>query len=133
MIFYKNGTWHMCQEKIKYIQHGETITQYVGSEGHDWWIDFADKWEHTEIIEFMPIEPTKEQLRKLEEINNLNIPDGYGELVQNYVVSEIFPNDMNHPLRNLQIAKQQLEQDNYLIDLDFRQSLNEMGVDVNDL
>lgn len=133
MVYFKNNQWHICKEKVKYTQHGEEFEQYVGAEGHDWWVDFEQKWEHTDIIEFIPVKHTAEQLQRLEEINSLNIPDGYGELVQNYVVSEIFPNDMNHPLRNLQIAKQQLEQDNYLIDLDFRQSLNEMGVDVNDL
>ena len=35
-----------------YIQHGEEIRQYVMSEGHDWWLEFEEKWEHTEIIEF---------------------------------------------------------------------------------
>lgn len=111
MVFYKDGTWHICTERVKYIQHGETITQYVGSEGHDWWVDFADKWEHTEIVEFIPVEPTDEQLQKLEEVNSLNIPDGYGELVQNYVINNKFPEGLNHPLRELQLQKlnEQLE------------------------
>lgn len=132
MIYYKNG-WHLCNEKVKYKQHDEEIIQYVMSEGHDWWVDFEEKWEHTEIIEFIPVEPTQEQLDRLEEINQLNIPDGFGYECSQYVEFGIFPEGFNHVLRPIQILKQQEEQDKYLIDLDFRQTLNEMGVDINDL
>lgn len=132
LIFYKNG-WHLCNEKVYYIQHGEEITQYVMSEGHDWWVDFEEKWEHTEIIEFIPVEPTEEQLNRFEEVIQLNIPEGFGAELGNYVEFGIFPEGFNHVLRPIQILKQQEEQDKYLIDLDFRQTLNEMGVDINDL
>lgn len=128
MIFYKNGTWHMCQEKIKYIQHGETITQYVGSEGHDWWVDFEQKWEHTDIIEFIPVKPTEEQLSRLEEINSLNIPEGFRELVENYVVNAVFPHGINHPLRDLQIKKENDLSADYMVDLDFRLSSMEIEI-----
>ena len=105
MVYFKNNQWHICKEKVKYIQHGEEFEQYVGAEGHDWWVDFEEKWEHTEIIEFIPVEPTDEQLQRLEEVNSLNIPDGYGELVQNYVINNKFPEGLNHPLRELQLQK----------------------------
>ena len=132
MIYYKNG-WHLCNEKVKYKQHDEEIIQYVMSEGHDWWVDFEEKWEHTEIIEFIPVEPTQEQLDRLEEINQLNIPDGFGYECSQYVEFGIFPEGFNHVLRPIQIMKQQDEQDDYLIDSDFRLSLLEMGVNINDL
>lgn len=132
LIFYKNG-WRLCSEKVKYIQHGEEIIQYVMSEGHDWWIDFEEKWEHTEIIEFIPVEPTQEQISRYNEVLQLNIPEGFGAELGNYVEFGIFPEGFNHVLRPIQILKQQEEQDKYLIDLDFRQTLNEMGVDINDL
>jgi hypothetical protein len=106
LIFYKNGKWHICTEKVHYTQHGEEITQYVGSEGHDWWVDFEEKWEHTEIIEFIPVKPTAEQLQRLEEINELGIPDGFGTICSNYVREGIFPEDVNHPLRLLQLQKE---------------------------
>jgi hypothetical protein len=132
LIFYKNG-WRLCSEKVKYIQHGEEITQYVMSEGHDWWVDFEEKWEHTEIIEFIPVVSTDEQINRLEEVNQLNIKEGFGYECSQYVEFGIFPEGFNHILRPIQILKQQEEQDKYLIDLDFRQTLNEMGVDINDL
>ncbi len=133
MIYYKNNKYHMCAEKVKYIQHGEEITQYVMSEGHDWWVDFEQKWEHTEIIEFIPVVSTDEQINRLEEVNQLNIKEGFGYECSQYIEFGIFPEGFNHILRPIQILKQQEEQDKYLIDLDFRQTLNEMGVDTNDL
>lgn len=106
MIYYKNNQWHMCDEKVKYIQHGEEITQYVGSEGHGWWVDFANTWEHTEIIEFIDVVATNEQLSRLEEINNLNISDGYSDICSNYVELGQFPEELNNPLRQLQLKKE---------------------------
>lgn len=129
MIYYKNR-WHMCNEKVKYIQHGEEITQYVGSEGHDWWLDFEEKWEHTDIIKFIPVVPTDEQINRLEEVNQLNIKEGFGYECSQYIEFGIFPEGFNHVLRHVQILKQQEEQDEYLIDNDFRLSLIEMGVDL---
>jgi hypothetical protein len=132
LIYYKNG-WRLCNEKVKYIQHGEEITQYVGSEGHDWWVDFEEKWEHTEIIEFIPVEPTEMQLNRFEEVLQLNIPEGFGGELGDYVEHGIFPGGVNHVLRPIQILKQQDEQDSYLVDSDFRLSLIEMEVNINDL
>lgn len=110
MVFYKNRRWHLCNEKVKYTQNGKEIEQYVGSEGHDWWEDFEQKHEHTEIIEFIPVEPTEEQLIRLEEINELNIPDGFSDMVSNYVKDKIFPESFNHPLRKLQVYKENIQQ-----------------------
>jgi hypothetical protein len=127
LIFYKNG-WHLCNEKVKYIQHGEEMIQYVGSEGHDWWVDFEEKWEHTEILEFIEVEPSAEQLVRLDEINELGIPDGFGYELSQYVEFGIFPDGINHALRPIQIQKEGMEQVDYLVDVDFRLSLIELGL-----
>ena len=127
MLYYK-GQWCLCTEKVRYIQHGEEIIQYVGAEGHDWWLDFEQQWEHTEIIEFIPVEPTGEQLVRLEEVNEIGVGDGYSTIVEEYVINEKFPEGLTHPLRNLQLGKEQELQDSYLLDLDFRQSITELGV-----
>ena len=129
LIFYKNR-WHLCNEKVKYIQHGEEITQYVMSEGHDWWVDFEEKWGHTEIIEFIPVVPTAEQVKRYNDILQLNLPDGFGGTLSEYVEFGIYPEGYNHVLRPVQILNQQIEQDEYLIDNDFRLSLIEKGVDL---
>lgn len=109
MVFYKNGRWHLCNEKVKYMQNDKEITQYVGSEDKQWWLAFEEKWEHTEIIEFIPVEPTQEQVDRLEEINQLNIPDGFGSAINSYVEKELFPEGYTHPLGNLKLQKENKE------------------------
>ncbi len=109
MVFYKNGRWHLCNEKVKYMQNDKEITQCVGSEDKQWWLDFEEKWEHTEIIEFIPVEPTQEQVDRLEEINQLNIPDGFGSAINSYVEKELFPEGYTHPLGNLKLQKENKE------------------------
>lgn len=113
MMYYKNDKWNLCSEIIRYIQRGEEIEQYVGQEGRQWWIDFEKKWEHTEIIEFIPIEHTEEEIARLAEVNQLNIPDGYGNMLENYVKYGAFPDGLLHPLKELQIQKEneKLEKD----------------------
>lgn len=103
LIFYKNNQWHLCGEKVKYIQHDEEIEQYVGSEGRDWWLDFEEKWEHTEIIEFIDVKPSEEQLNRFNEMLELNLGDGYSFELGEYVENAIFPDGFNHVLRPLQI------------------------------
>ena len=125
LIFYKNG-WRLCSEKVKYKQHGEEIEQYVMSEGHDWWVDFEEKWKHTEIIEFIPVEPTEEQLNRFEEINQLNIPEGFCAELGAYVEFGIFPDGFNHVLRPIQIQKESGNLSNYVLDVDMRLTMQEL-------
>ncbi len=127
LIYYKNG-WHLCSEKVKYIQHGEEITQYVMSEGHEWWLDFEEKWEHTEIIEFINVVPTDEQLARFEEINQLNIPEGFSAELGDYVESGVFPDGVNHILKSLQIQKENSSLSNYVLDVDMRLTMQELGL-----
>lgn len=127
LIFYKNR-WRLCSEKVKYIQHGEEITQYVMSEGHDWWVGFEERWEHTEIIEFVPVEPTEEQISRLEEVNQLNIPEGFSAELGDYVESGVFPDGVNHILKSLQIQKENSILSNYVLDVDMRLTMQELGL-----
>ena len=125
MIYYKNG-WNLCTEKVKYTQHEEEITQYVMSEGHDWWVDFEEKWKHTEIIEFIRVEPTEEQLSRFEEVAQLNIPEGFGGELSAYVEFGVFPDGVNHILKSLQIQKENSSLSNYLLDVDMRLTMQEL-------
>ena len=102
MLHYKDGRWHMSVEKVRYVQHGEEKEQYVGAEGHDWWVEFEQKWDHTEIIEFIPVEPTQEQLARFEKIKHMEASE---EILESYVKDGVFPEGIDHPLRNLQIEK----------------------------
>ena len=106
MIYYKNGNWHISTEQVHYRQHGEEITQYVTSEGHDWWTDFESKWEHTELINFIAVDYTPDQLARFEEIEKLNVTEGFASELAQYVKDGSFPEGVNHPLRNLQLQKE---------------------------
>ncbi len=111
MLFYKNGKWHFCTEKVRYIQHEREITQLIGQEGKQWWLDFEEKWDHTNIIEFILVEePSEEQIQRLGEVNLLRIPEDYNALVENYVLRNIFPQDYCHPLALLQAQKENEQQ-----------------------
>lgn len=70
-------------------------------------MDFAEQWEHTEIIEFVPVEPTEKQLDRFEEILLLDLPDGYSGELSEYVEHGAFPEGFNHALRPLEVVKQQ--------------------------
>ena len=118
----------MCEHKVKYIQHGEEITQYVGSEGKQWWIAFEEKWEHTEIIEFIVVESTEEQLGRFEEINQLNTPEGFSTELGDYIESGVFPDGVSHILKSLQIQNENSSLSNYVLDVDMRLTMQELGL-----
>ena len=127
MIFYADGKWNMCSEKVKYLQHDEEKEQYVGSEGHQWWLDFAGKWAHTEIVEFTEVNPTQEQFKRLEQINQLGVRDGFTGTFSDYVESGVYPEGLRHPLRILQTQSESEMLMDYVLDVDFRLILQEMG------
>lgn len=131
MLYYKNGQWYFAEEIVKYIQNGEEITQYVGGEGHIWWIDFADKWEHTEIIEFIPVVPTEKQIARLKEVNQFNILDGFGAVCGDYVEHGIFPAGLNHPLITLQLKKENEQQGIAISEREINEII--LGMQVSDL
>lgn len=84
MIYKNKEGIQLATQNVKYLQHGEEKEQIVGSEGEQWWIDFADKWEHTEIIEFVDIEYTNEQLERFEEIKDIAIAEN---ILNDYVIN----------------------------------------------
>ena len=105
----KNGSkLKLYPWKVKYIQHGEEVEQWA-LPSKQWWIDFANKWEHTEIIEFVEIELTEEQLARASEIEQLPMDEGFREICIDYIMGGVFPERINHPLRDLQIQKENQE------------------------
>lgn len=127
MLIKKGSKLKLYPWKVKYTQHGKEIEQWA-LPSKQWWTDFEQKWEHTELIEFVEVELTEEQAKRAEEIENLRIDEGFREMCIEYILDGVFPTGVEHPLRQLQIKTEQTEQDTYLIDQDFRLSLVEMGV-----
>lgn len=83
-----NG-WRLAEHTVRYTQNGEEIEQIVGEEGKEWWLDFAEKWEHTQIIEFTDLHYTPEQLARLEEIQEIG--EGWVEECNDYVLNGNVP------------------------------------------
>lgn len=114
MLYLKNGEWALSPFKVKYEQHGEALEQFT----HDkqWWIDFAAKWDHTEIIEFEDTSFTVEQKARLEEVKNID--EGFEYYAAQYVLDGTFPDELeddeermkNHPLQLLQLEKENTSQ-----------------------
>ena len=129
MLEKMNNGFKLYPWKVRYIQHEEEIEQWA-LPNKEWWTDFADKWEHTEIIEFVEVELTAEQLARAREIEQLQISEGHRDICIDYILEGVFPEGITHPLRDLQVQRESLVRDEYLIDLDFRLSLKELEVEL---
>lgn len=114
MLIRKGNRFELCPHKVKYTQHGKEIEQWA-LPNKEWWTNFAEKWEHTEIIEFTEVELTEEQLLRFEDVKT-GIPESFASDCVDYILEGVFPEGIMHPLRQLEIYKQQLEQDEILLD-----------------
>ncbi len=74
------------------------------------------------------VEPTEEQISRLEEVIQLNISEGFGGELSAYVEFGIFPEGINHVLRPIQIQKESGNLSNYVLDVDMRLTMQELGL-----
>lgn len=128
MLYYKNNEYHISELKVLYKDNNEQLANIVGQEGKGWWIELADLHEDIEIIEFTELASTDEELARLKEVNELNIPEGHSNVLGDYVHNNKFPDEPNHVLKDLENKKINESNQSYFVDLDFRMSMNEMGI-----
>lgn len=102
--------YELATSKVVYTKNGEQIEQVVGEEGQQWWLDFAEKWEHTSVIEFTDMVYTDEQLARFEEIKDLDVSDG---IANNYVMDGV----IGEGLGMLALQKKNAELELLLADL----------------
>lgn len=95
--------------KVKYTQRGETYEQWA-LPNKEWWEDFADRWEHTDIIEFIEIELTEEQQKRFSKVE-YGISEGFVSECIEYILEGKFPEGFNHPLLNVQLFEKDKKQD----------------------
>ena len=105
MLYRKNGEWALCPHKVRYTQRGEELEQYTSDP--QWWIDFANIWAHTEIVEISEVVWTEEEIARLEEIKHIS--EGYSAMCVDYVRSGEFPDEKEHKVHPLQYLRQQKE------------------------
>lgn len=84
MIFKNNGLLELPKLKVKYTKSNETIEQFITEEGKQWWLDFDAKWDDIEIIEFIDVSYTQDQLDRFEEIKGINTNE---EALNEYVMN----------------------------------------------
>lgn len=116
---------------VRYKDHGEEIKE-PRQESEQYFRDFEERWEHFELIDIKDADYTDEQCRRLEHVKHL--PEHYGHMIEDYVKTGIFPEQDDHPLLFLELKQvnkalneSQSKQDEYLLDLEFRTLLLEMG------
>ena len=130
MLTKKGNRFELYPHKVRYMQHGQEIEQWA-LPNKEWWTDFAEKWEHTEIIEFVEVELTEEQAKRAEEIEQLPMDEGFREICIDYIMGGVFPEGINHPLRQLQIQKENQEQGVELSEREIQEIIQ--GQEISDL
>ena len=108
MLIKKGNRFELYPHKVKYTQRGKEIEQWA-LPNKEWWVEFAEKWEHTEIIEFKELELTEAQLRRFEKIKHES--ESFKNDYINYILNGVFPEELpkTHPLYLLKLEKENEE------------------------
>jgi len=130
MLVKASNKFQLYPWKVKYIQRGEEYEQWA-LPNKEWWEDFANKWEHTEIVEFIEVELTEEQQARVAEIEELPMSEAFRGICIDYILNGVFPEGINHPLRDLQIQKENQEQGIDLSEREIQEIIQ--GQEISDL
>lgn len=110
LLYKENNELKLATSKVRYMQHGEEIIQSITTEGTQWWNDFSEKWNHTEILEFIDIKYTEEQILRFSEIKDIELNE---TILEEYVMEGI----LGEGLQMLFITKENEKLKNLLADL----------------
>lgn len=127
MLQRKSNQWLLYPLKVRYQQHGEEIEQWALPD-KQWWLDFAERWDHTEIIEFIEVEINMKQRARYVEI--MSMPEDFLNVYIDYVLHGVFPLEFpkDHPFMLLKTQKESLDLSNYVLDIDMRLIMMELGL-----
>ena len=109
MLIKKGNRFELYPHKVRYNQHGKEHEQWA-LPNKEWWVDFAGKWDHTEIIEFIEVALTEEQLARFEQVS-FGLPEAFSSIYTDYILDGKFPEGVAHPLIKLQLANKDTLQD----------------------
>lgn len=105
MVYYEKNEWHIPTKQVTYVEDKKTVVKTVGNEGVGWWNDFAEKWPEVGKLKFDDITPTNEQKARLAEVNSLGIGDGFSDVITDFVIDNVFPDNLTHSLRPIEIYR----------------------------
>jgi len=129
MLIKDGDCFRLYPWKVRYRQHGQEIEQWA-LPNKEWWVAFAGRWDHTDILEFIEVELTEEQLARFEQVKH-GIPEAFREVCIEYILDGVFPEGINHPLRQLQIQKENQEQGVELSEREIQEIIQ--GQEISDL
>lgn len=105
-MIYINNEYKLPTHSITYTRNDEGFTQNIGIEGIEWWKEFEQQWKDMKIISIDELQYTKEQLNRLEKVNELGLKDGFSGLVWDYVANNTLPDGYIHPLVPVQLESE---------------------------
>ena len=110
MIIYENGEYTPCTYKVTLQNNGVEDVHYTNF--RTYWEDMVAKHDHLIDLSFEEISFTPEQDERLQEIAELDIPQGFQSQVREYVETGNFPDGYEHPLSDLKLNKEREQHQN---------------------
>ena len=104
LIIYENGEYTPCTYRVILQNRGVEETHYANF--RTYWEDMVAKHEYLTNLSFEEITFSAEQDARLQEISELNIPQGFQAEVKEYVENGNFPEGLNNPLAGLKYKKE---------------------------
>lgn len=141
MIYRKGGRWALCPYVVTYRESGKEKEKHINDKS--WWELTAEKHEHLEIIKFEDAEYSDKEKQRMKEAER--VPAEFRSVAENYVKHGKFPNQLedeeqreDHPLRTLQLIKENQEQGQSLTDTELEsmshgQELTELDLRILEL
>ena len=114
MVIYEDGEYAPCTYKVTLKNNGVQETHYANF--RTYWEDMVAKHDHLTDLQFEEIIFTAEQDIRLQEIAELEIPQGFQSGVREYVENGNFPEGYEHPLSDLKQKKEKEKYDGNLDD-----------------
>lgn len=99
MIIYENGQYTPCTYRVTLQNRDVEETHYANFRTH--WEDMVAKHDHLTNLSFEEITFSAEQDARLQEISELDIPQGFQAQVREYVENGNFPDNLENPLSKL--------------------------------
>ena len=103
MIHHNRGKWRFHTHIATFTRRGEQVQKYISDP--DKWQEMVEQHDHLSDLTVEEFEPSVAQQERLDEINELRIPDGWSSVVKEYVENGIFPERKTHPLSSFQNKK----------------------------
>ena len=104
MIIYENGEYTPCTYKVTLQNRGVEETHYANF--RTYWEDMVAKHDNLTNLNFEEVSFSAEQDARLQEISELDIPQGFQAEVREYVETGNFPEGYEHPLSDLKLNKE---------------------------